>query len=173
MDLSGRGGRTNEPGSHPDTGPEARRTVHSSQRGEHAGEPGSHPNPGAEQQRRRAGEPTGVPAPGSGACRIEVEIGELVLTGVREADRDRVAAAFRRELTRLLQSRGLPAGTGTRDVVTGLPPLPATTSPYRLGRALAQAVHTGLSGQRSPILTLWPATRRGTRQQQRQDRRPG
>ena len=147
-------------------------------RGGRANEPGSHPDPGAEPQRGHASELTGVPAPapapapGSGAYRIEVEIGELVLTGVREADRDRVAAAFRRELTRLLQSRGLPAGAGTRDAVTGLPPLPATTSPYRLGRALAQAVHTGLSGQRSPILTLWSATRRGTRQQ-RQDRRPG
>jgi hypothetical protein len=174
VDLSGRSGRIHEQGSHPNTGPEPQRAVHPSQRGEHASGYGSRPNPGDEQQRGRASELTGVPAPvsGPGGWRIEVEIGELVLTGVRRADRDQVAAAFQRELARLLRSRGLPAGFGARDAVTSLPPLPATTSPHRLGRALAQAVHTGLSDRRSPILTLWPATRRGTRQQ-RQDRRPG
>ena len=79
-----------------------------------------------------------------GVSRIELEIGELVLDGVPRADRDIVAAAFTRELTRLLHLRGLPgepsAGVGAP------PPLPATTGPRALGRAIARSVHEGLCG---------------------------
>ncbi|GAA1407959.1 hypothetical protein GCM10009639_57330 [Kitasatospora putterlickiae] len=85
--------------------------------------------------------------PGPG--RIEVEIGELVLDGFPRIDHDRVAAAFRTELARLVDARGVPlAADGDRalDLLSGLPPLPADTSPQRLGEALARAVHTGLSG---------------------------
>lgn len=84
--------------------------------------------------------------------RIVVEIDELVLEGVRVADRDLLAATFRRELVRLLERRdvggGLLAGPDDRehDLVSGLPPLPATASPRALGTALARAVHAGLTG---------------------------
>jgi len=84
-------------------------------------------------------------------CRIEVEIGELVLDGVHVGDRDRLAVAFRRELVRLLER---PDGAGglvavpddrERDVVSGPGPLPAAASPHALGAALARAVHAGLT----------------------------
>ncbi|MGW3073485.1 hypothetical protein [Kitasatospora sp. NPDC001132] len=81
--------------------------------------------------------------------RIEVEIGELVLDGFARIDHDRLAAAFRSELTRLVEARGVPLAVGgdrTLDVLSGLPPLPAGVSPQRLGEALARAVHSGLSG---------------------------
>ncbi|MFG2911492.1 hypothetical protein ACGF0D_01180 [Kitasatospora sp. NPDC048298] len=84
-----------------------------------------------------------------GVGRIEVEIGELVLDGFTRIDHDRLAAAFRSELTRLVEARGVPLAVGgdrTLDVLSGLPPLPAGASPQRLGEALARAVHSGLSG---------------------------
>ena len=71
---------------------------------------------------------------------VRIDIDELVLHGVPPAHRYRVAAAFERELTRLLRMHGLPA------VPTEPAPLPRTTSPHRLGRALARSVHSGLSG---------------------------
>ncbi|MFJ6620683.1 hypothetical protein ACIQOW_24295 [Kitasatospora sp. NPDC091335] len=88
-----------------------------------------------------------------GTRRIEVEIGELVLDGFAHLDHDRLAAAFRRELTRLVKARGVPLAAGgdrTLDLLSGLPPLPPGTSPQRLGEALARAVHTGLSGGGRP-----------------------
>lgn len=82
---------------------------------------------------------------------VTVEIGELVFDGFdHRVDPDLVSAAFRRELDRLIQARGIPASAGrsqTVDALTGLPPLPAGTSPVRLGVALAHAVHAGLSGE--------------------------
>jgi hypothetical protein len=90
-----------------------------------------------------------------GPGRIEVEIGELVLDGFTGVDHDRVAAAFRRELARLLAEKRPPSAErssfvaatadDTIDVVTGLPALPATASPRRLGQALARIVHGGLA----------------------------
>ncbi|MER7706371.1 hypothetical protein ABTX81_26185 [Kitasatospora sp. NPDC097605] len=85
--------------------------------------------------------------------RIEVEIGELVLDGFARIDHDRLTAAFRRELTRLVEARGVPLATGgdrELDLLRGLPPLPAGASPQRLGEALARAVHAGLSGGGRP-----------------------
>ncbi|WP_372449045.1 hypothetical protein [Streptomyces syringium] len=82
--------------------------------------------------------------------RVHVEIGELALHGFEHVDHERVADAFRHELHRLVRDRGVPiAGdTGVRlDLLRGLPPLPATTSPHRLGTALARAVHAGLTGR--------------------------
>ncbi|MEV8395392.1 hypothetical protein ACFU76_12290 [Streptomyces sp. NPDC057539] len=81
---------------------------------------------------------------------VRVDIGELVLDGFDRVDPDRVSAAFQTELTRLVRDRGVPLATDggrTLDALSGLPPLPATTSPRRLGEALARAVHAGLSGR--------------------------
>ncbi|WP_262700257.1 MULTISPECIES: hypothetical protein [Streptomyces] len=83
---------------------------------------------------------------------VRVDIGELALTGFGAGiDPDRVSAAFQAELARLVRERGVPlaaAGEGTAiEALSGLPPLPATTSPARLGEALARAVHAGLSGR--------------------------
>ncbi|MFE6688656.1 hypothetical protein ACFVFQ_19570 [Streptomyces sp. NPDC057743] len=91
------------------------------------------------------------PASPTGTFRID--IGELVLDGfdARSVDPRRVAAAFRAELTRLVRERGVPLaadGDGLAlDALGGLPPLPATTHPVRLGEALARAVHAGLAGR--------------------------
>ncbi|CDR15922.1 hypothetical protein [Streptomyces iranensis] len=83
---------------------------------------------------------------------VQVDIGELTLTGFGAGlDPDRVSAAFQTELARLVRERGVPlaaTGEGTAiEALSGLPPLPATTSPARLGEALARAVHAGLSGR--------------------------
>ncbi|MEU9793167.1 hypothetical protein AB0E27_21495 [Streptomyces sparsogenes] len=83
---------------------------------------------------------------------VRVEIGELALTGFdARVDPDRVSEAFQAELARLVRERGVPlaATGGGRDIeaLSDLPPLPATTSPARLGEALARAVHAGLSGR--------------------------
>lgn len=76
--------------------------------------------------------------------RVLVEIDAMVLDGVRPADRERVAEAFTRELSRLLTVHGLPAVDAHRDAVTR-PPVPLTGSPRRLGRLLAQSVHETLT----------------------------
>ncbi|KUL49403.1 hypothetical protein ADL22_08515 [Streptomyces sp. NRRL F-4489] len=91
-----------------------------------------------------------------------MDIGELVLDGfdARVTDPGRVSAAFQAELARLVRERGVPLASGdgdsggdgdgtgrVLDVLTGLPPLPATTHPVRLGEALARAVHAGLAGR--------------------------
>jgi hypothetical protein len=96
----------------------------------------------------------------SAPARIIVDIGELVFDGLPPTDRDLVAATFEAELTRLLAESRAPyspdaplgAGTGADagaglDLarLTALPPLPATTSAGRLGRALARSVHAGLT----------------------------
>ncbi|WP_254710298.1 hypothetical protein [Streptomyces lunaelactis] len=81
---------------------------------------------------------------------VRVDIGELVLDGFDRLDPERVSAAIEAELARLVRERGVPlAADGGRalDALSGLPPLPATTSPGRLGEALARAVHAGLSGR--------------------------
>ncbi|QXE38329.1 hypothetical protein KQY30_32935 [Streptomyces sp. GMY02] len=84
---------------------------------------------------------------------VRVDIGELVLDGFERLDPERVSAAFQAELARLVRERGVPIaadGGRTLDALSGLPPLPATTSPGRLGEALARAVHAGLSGRGEP-----------------------
>ncbi|MEU8571689.1 hypothetical protein AB0C51_25825 [Streptomyces pathocidini] len=82
---------------------------------------------------------------------VRVDIGELVLDGFERVDPERVSAAFRAELTRLVRERGVPLAVDGADralgALAGLPALPATTSPGRLGEALARAVHAGLSGR--------------------------
>ncbi|MFC9651028.1 hypothetical protein [Streptomyces sp. NPDC056937] len=81
---------------------------------------------------------------------VRVDIGELVLDGFDHVDPERLSAAFRTELARLVRDHGVPLATdGGRalDALSALPSLPATTSPWRLGEALARAVHAGLSGR--------------------------
>ncbi|MFE9863521.1 hypothetical protein ACFYPZ_12310 [Streptomyces sp. NPDC005506] len=81
---------------------------------------------------------------------IRVDIGELVLDGFERLDPERVSVAFEAELSRLVRERGVPLaadGGQALDALSGLPPLPSTTSPGRLGEALARAVHAGLSGR--------------------------
>jgi len=75
---------------------------------------------------------------------IRVEIGELVLTGFDRMDTDLLAASFERELTRLLRRHRI--APVARELVSGLPPLPHTTSAHRLGEALARSVHSALLG---------------------------
>ncbi|MGP3927111.1 hypothetical protein [Streptomyces sp. 8N616] len=105
---------------------------------------------GLSEVRNAAREPAaaGPSAPQS----FRIDIGELVLDGFdARVDPDRVTAAFQTELTRLVRERGVPLaadGAGRAlDALAGLPPLPATTSPVRLGEALARAVHAGLAGR--------------------------
>jgi len=76
--------------------------------------------------------------------RVLVDIGAIVLDGVRPADRERVAEAFRRELSRLLTVHGMPTEDARRDAVTR-PPVPLTGSPRRIGRMLARTVHETLA----------------------------
>ncbi|WP_030254216.1 hypothetical protein [Streptomyces violens] len=86
---------------------------------------------------------------------FRIDIGELVLDGFdSRVDPDRVMTSFERELTRLVRDRGVPlAADGSPvslDGLAGLPPLPRTTSPTRLGEALARSVHAGLTGRGEP-----------------------
>jgi hypothetical protein len=79
---------------------------------------------------------------------VHVEIGELVLNGFdRPVDVDLVSAAFSAELVRLVRLRGVPIAGSDVEALTGLPALDATSSPERLGVALARSVHTGLCGR--------------------------
>ncbi|WP_241027881.1 hypothetical protein [Streptomyces verrucosisporus] len=83
---------------------------------------------------------------------VRVDIGELVLDGFdARVDPERGTAAFEAELARLVRECGVPlaadGGGRALEALSGLPPLPATTSPSRLGEALARAVHAGLSGR--------------------------
>ncbi|WP_327155173.1 hypothetical protein [Streptomyces tubercidicus] len=83
---------------------------------------------------------------------FRIDIGELILDGFdARVDPDRVSASFERELARLVHERGVPlAADGSPvslDGLAGLPPLPRTTSPARLGEALARSVHAGLMGR--------------------------
>lgn len=90
-----------------------------------------------------AGRGTGTD--GGRPTRIEIDVSTLAVDGLTATGRQVLAEAFRRELTRLLQAQGLPQpASGALDVLSGLPALPATASPARLGSALARAVHDGL-----------------------------
>ena len=81
-----------------------------------------------------------------GVKSVRIEIDELVFEGLR-VDADRVSAVFEAELTRLIRERGVQSSELSLDSLDGLPALPATSSPSRLGEALARAVHDGLWGR--------------------------
>ncbi|MFF3911945.1 hypothetical protein ACFYZB_00470 [Streptomyces sp. NPDC001852] len=92
-------------------------------------------------------------SPASAPTAIRIDIGELALEGFDLSPRDtaRLRESFRGELDRLVRERGVPAalladGDRALDLLSGLPELPATGNPRRLGEALARAVHAGLSG---------------------------
>ena len=77
--------------------------------------------------------------------RVRIEVGSLELHGVPPGRRHEVAAAFERELARLVERRGLPGGL--RDADERGPSsgrLPAEASPRRLGLALARSVYESL-----------------------------
>ncbi|MFK0293012.1 hypothetical protein ACIQU6_21400 [Streptomyces sp. NPDC090442] len=107
----------------------------------------------AAPQSPRPSRPLAPSEPPSPTDTFRIDIGELVLDGfdARTVDPERVSAAFRAELTRLLRERGVPLAADddgrALDALGGLPPLPATTHPVRLGEALARAVHAGLAGR--------------------------
>lgn len=79
--------------------------------------------------------------------RIVVEIGDLVLDGFPpEIRRDQVAAAFRRELTRLLTGPvgGVFAAGEPRSLDGAVAAVAPPTSSRRLGEQLARTVHATL-----------------------------
>ena len=77
---------------------------------------------------------------------IDVTVDELVIEGVRPADRDRVAGAFTRELEALLAERW-PSQSATVEVLDQGPlRVPAGARPERLGREAARALHRRLGG---------------------------
>jgi hypothetical protein len=76
---------------------------------------------------------------------VEVRIDELALEGVGPLDRDRVAEAASREITRLLGERGDWAG-GAVAVDVGAASLePRGGAPEDLGSAIGRAVHGQLA----------------------------
>lgn len=82
---------------------------------------------------------------------VNLEIDELVFTGLGPLDAASAAAVFERELARLVRAGGLPADVLREDriaeVLSTLPPLPATRSARRLGRELAHSLYQGLVGE--------------------------
>ena len=76
--------------------------------------------------------------------RISLRIGELVLHGIADADREEVGSAVRSEVARLLAQGGVPAAWlpagGADPVDAGTVALPAGARPAELGARVAQAV---------------------------------
>ena len=78
-----------------------------------------------------------------------MDIGELVLDGFERLDPDRVSAAFEAELSRLVRERGVPLaadGGQALDALSGLPPLPSTTSPAAARRGAGACGARGTLG---------------------------
>jgi hypothetical protein len=87
------------------------------------------------------------------ASRVELQIGELVLDGVAPRDRDAVAEAFTRELTRLLSEQGVPEAFGPDGDGAQVEALDAALlqpsaglSPGHFGTRVAAAVYAGMGG---------------------------
>ena len=91
----------------------------------------------------------------STALTVDLEIGQVVLTGFGRIDGDAVASALRRELTRLLRGRRAPLaraggdGPGPSFRPARLPAaeLPPAVAPDRLGRSLARVVFREIGGE--------------------------
>jgi hypothetical protein len=78
--------------------------------------------------------------------RVEVEVGELVLDGFEQVDRDGVADAFCAELSRLLRcdtgrllAPGAAGGAAVAGDVRAAAELPGRMAPRRLGWSIARA----------------------------------
>ena len=88
-------------------------------------------------------------------ARVELRVERLVLEGVRPGDRERVAAAFARELSRLVAGR-VPAAFAQGGRITALDAGPFTlasgTTPEAAGAGIARAVYAGLdrAGRAAP-----------------------
>ena len=87
--------------------------------------------------------------------RIQLDIEALVLHGVSRRDGDVFAAAFTRELTRLLSNDGLPADLSPASIPTAasfaafrgvMADTRPELHPDALGARAAAAVYTGLGG---------------------------
>jgi hypothetical protein len=78
---------------------------------------------------------------------VEISIDELVLDGVGEAGRERIAAAATRELERLLASSGRWSGREADSVVVSPQGLGAAAgrSPESVGVEVARSVHRELT----------------------------
>lgn len=86
------------------------------------------------------------PVPGGGE-HIELTVESLEFEGLAPSAPDRVQAAFQRELTRLLQERGLPEGV--RGATAATREAAALSrfdldSPERLGAAVARSLYAEL-----------------------------
>jgi hypothetical protein len=80
---------------------------------------------------------------------LDLRIDELVLHGFAPSDRDALAAAVERELTRLLADEGLPAGLPSTErfrVDGGAFTVRDGAGPDAVGAQVARAVYQGLAG---------------------------
>jgi len=77
--------------------------------------------------------------------RVDLRIEELVLDGVDPGDRIELARAVERELARLVAERGLPAALADAESLDAGRIAAGAGDVRGLGRALADAIHGGLS----------------------------
>lgn len=81
--------------------------------------------------------------------RYEITIDELVLYGFSPGDRSILADAIGLELTRLVETTGLPAhGVPQHRIDAGRIELPHGSTPQAVGIAVAAAIHRGLGAAR-------------------------
>jgi hypothetical protein len=78
---------------------------------------------------------------------VALKIDELVLHGFAPGDRHRIAAALRREMTRLITARGVPAAWQTNPPVMHGHQLTAAhdAKPHEVGAAIARSVYGSTS----------------------------
>jgi hypothetical protein len=77
---------------------------------------------------------------------VALRIDELVLHGFAPGDRQRIAAAVQREMTRLVAAGGVPqAWTASPPALRGQPlAAPHGAGPHAIGAAIARSVYGGL-----------------------------
>jgi hypothetical protein len=79
---------------------------------------------------------------------IELNIEELVLHGFARDERYEIGDSVERQLTRLLNERGIPDFLlvgNTTDDLTGVPFNARNTKPFAIGQQIAQAVYRGFN----------------------------
>jgi hypothetical protein len=89
--------------------------------------------------RRAAPAPESTP---SAAAPLHVEIETVVLHGFSRSDGQRAAAAFERELARVVMTQGIPEVRSTAHLNAG--DVPAGARPEITGARAARAIHGGL-----------------------------